>query len=224
MFQEVWGQTGVTSANLGWPQCLPLVRSGFEPLRREEEESGETKPHNYDNHREQKPEVSWICQGRRYTGEAGPHPLGQFPQPHVVWRLQVAPTCPGAGVPATAEAARQCLCLLLRSASRSRPATHHPPPVNESRAPHTSPASQPGHAAARFSLVLQSRQHRTRPAGRLRSQDTKNVEGQQLLLLPHLQPPSLGGSPISLAQGLQREIYTIDLVSLRDNLIPHLHL
>ena len=71
--------TGVTSANLGWPQCLPLVGSGFEPLRREEEESGETKPRNYDNHREQKPEVSWICQGRRHTGWGWSTPSGAVP-------------------------------------------------------------------------------------------------------------------------------------------------
>lgn len=113
---------------------------------------------------------------------------------------------------------------------RSRPATCHQPAMHESRASHTSPASQPGHAAALSSLVLRSGQHQARPAGCLRFQDTKNVEGQQPLLPPHLQAPSphppssLDRSPLSLAQGLQREIYTIDLVSLRDNLIPHLHL
>ena len=31
MFQEVWGQTGVTSAILGWPQCLPRSEVGLSP-------------------------------------------------------------------------------------------------------------------------------------------------------------------------------------------------
>ena len=121
-------QTGVTNAISGWPQRMPLamgfwapVRSGFEPLRHEEEESGAMKPRNYDNHRQQKREVSWIRQGWHYAGEAGRHPSERFPQLHVVWRLQAAPTCPGAGTPATVGAARRYRHSLLLVADVSLP-------------------------------------------------------------------------------------------------------
>lgn len=110
-------QTGVTNAISGWPQHMQLamgfwalVRSRFEPLCHEEEESGATKPRNYDNHRQQKREVSWIRQGWHYAGEAGRHPVERFPQLHVVWRLQVAPTCPGSSHVPWCRYPRNCGC------------------------------------------------------------------------------------------------------------------
>lgn len=161
-----YGPNWCYQRKLGWPQCLPLVGSGFEPLCCEEEESGKRKLITMTTTESKKPEVSWVwLQPGQYTGEAGPHPVGHFPQPRVVWRLHgsCVPWCRG---PSNCRGCWQCLCSLLRSASRAgSPVTH----LLWTKAGHRTalPASQPGHAAALSSLALRSGQHWARLARRL---------------------------------------------------------